>query len=71
MPVDAVALVKEAVERAEDNVIWAACIHGVKSERFVRGSYGLNPFFEGVAIAGQLGDGDRRETAMQKFVLRI
>jgi len=70
-PVDAVALVEEAIERTESDVFRTARTHGVKRERFVFQAERLNPFVEGVAIAGEFGHGDGRKTAMENFIFGI
>src|ERR1700722_20770775 len=83
-PVNAIALVEHAVKRTESNVLRTARVHSAKSERCIFladcfladclvnwGTDRLNPFVEGVAVAGEFGHGEGGKTSVQKFVVGI
>src|SRR6202453_1433636 len=84
LPVNAIALVEHAVKRAESDILATARADGAKSERYIFladcfladcllnwGTNWLNPFVEGIAIAGEFWHGDGGKTSVQKFVVGI
>jgi hypothetical protein len=70
-PINAVALIEQAVEGTESDVFRTARAYGAKTERFIFRSHRLNPFFEGIPVAGEFGHGNGRKSAVQKFVVGI
>ena len=76
-PVNAIALIEQSVEGAESDVCGTARAHGAKSERYIFladcfladcllnwGTNRLNPFVEGIAIAGEFWHGDGGKTSV-------